>query len=68
MPRKKIEKPISNVTFVHNKGFVQGLPARDMDFAEWESYPEELRQVGLDAGVYAFGVAVEVEEAAEVEE
>lgn len=32
--------------------FIQGLPARDMSMAEWQSYPKELRDLGLSCGAY----------------
>lgn len=29
-----------------------GLPARDMEADEWDSYPEELKNAALKEGVY----------------
>jgi hypothetical protein len=68
MPRKKTVKSSGNVTYVHNKGFIQGLPARDMDYTEWMTYPEDLRQTGLAAGIYVIGESEVEEMELEVEE
>ena len=32
--------------------YMIGLPTRDMDADEWESYPKELTQAALEQGLY----------------
>lgn len=38
--------------FVSGKGYLIGLPARDMTEDEWESYPKELTKPALKLGLY----------------
>ncbi len=33
-------------------GFILGLPARDMTLDEWRSYPKELIEAALKAGLF----------------
>jgi hypothetical protein len=34
------------------KGYLIGLPARDMTVTEWKTYPEELTKAALKLGLY----------------
>jgi len=45
------------------KGYLIGLPARDMSEAEWKSYPEELTKAALKMGMYQLDKKNEVKNA-----
>lgn len=40
--------------YIYNpeKGYLAGLPARDMSAEEWESYPSELTRAALKMGMF----------------
>jgi hypothetical protein len=40
------------VIFQKNKGFWQGLPARDLTAAEWDEVSPENQKVILESGIY----------------
>lgn len=49
MPKMKREK----VMFIYmDRGYMIGLPARDMDEDEWVSYPRELTKAALVQKLY----------------
>jgi hypothetical protein len=60
---KKKKEIASGKVIYTGTGFIQGIPARDMDLGEWEAYPEALREAALDCGIYLMGAPVEELEA-----
>lgn len=42
------------VSFVEGRGFVQGVPTRDLEWAEWEALSEETKELCLSSGIYKF--------------
>ena len=49
--KPKTRKP-RRVKYIGIVTFIAGLPARDMDFREWNTYPKNLRDKGLGLGLY----------------
>lgn len=50
MPKKK--QPTGTVKYTTDKAYLSGIPARDMTMAEWMKIPKELRELGLEIGLY----------------
>lgn len=45
-----------------DKGYLIGLPARDMSEAEWKTYPTELTKAALKLGLYRLDKKSEVKD------
>jgi hypothetical protein len=65
MPKAKAEKDYVILFAYTNKGFFNGLPARDMTEREWLSYPSELTKPALKQKLY---VIIKVENTKEVKD
>jgi len=50
--------------YIYNpeKGYLIGLPARDMSEAEWKTYPDELTKPALKMGMYKLDKKSEVKD------
>ena len=42
----------TKILFHKNKGFIQGIPARELSFDEWKELTAELRALALSSGIY----------------
>jgi len=54
---------VDKYIYKKDKGYLIGLPARDMSEAEWKSYPEPLTKAALKLGMYQLDKKNEVKNA-----
>jgi hypothetical protein len=40
------------VIYNSGRGFVSGIPARDLTMDEWEALSKELQEIAINSGVY----------------
>jgi hypothetical protein len=47
-----VDNRIEVYVYVPCKGYMIGMPMRDISAVEWESLPQELREAALKQGLY----------------